>query len=461
MIKTARRIVARQRAEEQNRLSAAMARLGVDWSAPPSAAGAAPALQASMRLDPGTTTIKAGSTIKLIGSVTNAGAGTAYQVHGRAKSDDYSFDEVELAFGKIDPGQTREWTTHIKVPSSARDRLDLLTFDIGDARGVKATVAPLKFRIAAADRPVFAYSYQLIDDGNGDGLVQPREQHRLRVEIKNTGTGTAAETSAVLRNTSGDGVAVKKGRFELGSMAPGASKTVEFVLDITPEMSANQLMVEMQVYDAVLRESVSEKLEYRMHPASAGPSTAGGAVQLSKRDAAIREGASAGSNTVAWAGKDAVFAVTGQQGDWLRIDLGNGRPGFVTAKHASKSSARPQPAIQPNWQVTPPSLSLNIPSYEVNGHQYVLSGTASDDSHVEDVYIFVSNSDAKIDNKKVFYKSNRGSKQGAQMAFSSTIPLWPGSNHVVVVVRENDQVQSARSLYIYRNGTGSPVAAKK
>jgi hypothetical protein len=61
----------------------------------------------------------------------------------------------------------------------------------------------------------------------------------------------------------------------------------------------------------------------------------------------------------------------------------------------------------------------------------------------------------------VFYKSNRGSKQGAQMAFSSTIPLWPGSNHVVVVVRENDQVQSARSLYIYRNGTGSPVAAKK
>ncbi|HUH04955.1 MAG TPA: MXAN_5808 family serine peptidase, partial [Kofleriaceae bacterium] len=461
MIKTAKRIVAKQRAEEQVRLGAAMARLGVDWSAPPSVAGTAPALQATMRLDPGSGTIKAGSTIKLIGSVTNNGTGTAYQVHGRAKSDDYSFDEVELAFGKIDPGQTREWTSHIKVPSSARDRLDLITFDIGDARGAKAAVAPLRVRIAAADRPVFAYSYQLIDDGNGDGLVQPREQHRLRVEIKNTGTGTATETSAVLRNASGDGVAVKKGRFELGSMGPGSSKTVEFVLDITPEMSANELMVEMQVYDAVSRESVSEKLQYRMHPASAGPSTAGGAVQLSKRDAAIREGASSSSNTVAWAGKDAVFAVTGQQGDWLRIDLGNGRPGFVTADNASKSTARPQPTIQPNWQVTPPSLSLNIPSYEVTGHEYVLSGTASDDTHVEDVYIFVSNSDAKIDNKKVFYKSNRGAKRGAQMAFSSTIPLWPGSNHVVVVVRENDQVQSARSLYIYRNGTGNPVAAKK
>jgi hypothetical protein len=37
------------------------------------------------------------------------------------------------------------------------------------------------------------------------------------------------------------------------------------------------------------------------------------------------------------------------------------------------------------------------------------------------------------------------------MDFSSDIPLWPGSNQVTVVTRENQDVKSIQTLYLYRD----------
>ena len=69
-----------------------------------------------------------------------------------------------------------------------------------------------------------------------------------------------------------------------------------------------------------------------------------------------------------------------------------------------------------------------------------------------DAFIFVGA-------RKVFYQSNRGGKKPAELDFSARLPLWPGSNRVTVVVRENDRVQSSHSMYLYRDG-GSARAAK-
>jgi carboxyl-terminal processing protease len=75
----------------------------------------------------------------------------------------------------------------------------------------------------------------------------------------------------------------------------------------------------------------------------------------------------------------------------------------------------------------------------------------TDDTHVEDVYIFVANQGAKIDNRKVFYRSNRGGKDAKLLDFATDLPLWPGSNMVTVVARANSEVRSMKTLYIYRD----------
>jgi hypothetical protein len=45
------------------------------------------------------------------------------------------------------------------------------------------------------------------------------------------------------------------------------------------------------------------------------------------------------------------------------------------------------------------------------------------------------------------------------VAFAPTIPLWPGSNLVTVVARENDDVKSSYSMFLYRPATKAASAA--
>ncbi len=453
MLATTRRILDRTRREQDNKLAVALAALGVDWSAAVDDGASQAVLSANISLDsPGP--VKAGDTVKLNGTVTNVGTGTAYRVHARIKSEDRVFSDTELLFGRVEPGQSRSWTSFVKVPKDALDRIDVLRFELSEASGAKLSAAPIKFRITAAERPVFAYTHQLIDDGNGDGLVQRGERHRIRVTIENKGVGTAKDTTALLRNASGDEVVIKKGRFPLGELKPGSSKTVEFVVEVK-DLSEKELVVEMTVYDAVLHEAVNDKLEYPIASASAGPAAKRGTVEVKSRRADIYEGASAKSGRIASASKGTVFRITGRQGKWLRVALEDKRPGFVASVDVRKSNASaPRIArIDPHWQVTPPDVKLQIPSFETSATSYKLRGVASDETHVEDVYIFVSNRDAKVDNRKIFYRSNRNGKLTDRLDFEAKIPLWPGSNRITVVARENDDVRSSRTIYMYSSGS--------
>jgi len=437
MVKSARKLVEKRRVQEIKKLTDKLAALGVDWSAP-TGAGSASGLDARFHLDGDLKTIKAGQAIKLVATVTNNGSAPAHRVMARVKSDDtVLFDDTEMVFGRIDPGKSRTWTSFLKVQPDAIDRADHLDFELRDASGtVRSHPSPLNLRVIAAERPVFSYGHQLIDGSNGDGLIQPGESHSLRVTVKNTGKGEAAKTTAVLRNVSGSDLVLKKTRFELGSLKPGESKTVDFSFQSAASISSKEVVVEMMVYDSVLRESVIEKLKYPVRKGSAGPAALGGAARVTGKNARVFEGASADSGQIATAPRGSVFSVTGKLGDWLRLDLGGGRPGFVRAGEVSRTAGRAKlDRLSPRWQVTPPALAIEVPTFEINGQSFTLKGKATDDTKVEDVYIFVSNQDAKIENRKVFYKSNRGAAKPGQVAFAPTIPLWPGSNLVTVVAR--------------------------
>ena len=309
----------------------------------------------------------------------------------------------------------------------------------------------MRVQVAAAKRPVFAYTHQLIDGGNGDGLVQKGEQHTVRVTIKNIGDGVAASPTALLRNASGMGVELKKARVELGVLKPGESATLEFVFDVTKDLHEDEVTVEMTVYDSVLHASVVDKMVYPVRGKSDGPTEASGFAKITKDDTSIYEGASAESGKIGWADKGAGFKVIGKQGAWTKVEIEDGRPGFIATSRVSESKTRKGTAkYTTNWQVTPPSLTLQIPTYETSEATYTLSGKATDETHVEDVYIFVSNSDAKVTNQKVFYKSNRNGQHTDERSCEAEIPLSAGSNRVTVIVRENDEVKSSETLYLYR-----------
>jgi carboxyl-terminal processing protease len=461
MFDRSRPLLDRRAAIEQRKLERALSRLGVDWSPAPQGASGAPRLEGSFTIEADGGAIRAGERIVLRGEVANTGDAAAHQVLARVEEADYAlFQDVELVFGRIEPGESRTWTTQITVPQSARDRIDVLSFALRSAEEAPSRSEPLKVRVEAAPRPVFAYSHHLIDEGNGDGLIQRGERHRLRVTVRNSGEGASRDTTAILRNASGDGVLVRKGRFEIGALEPGESHTIDFLFDVTERLRASELVVEMTVYDRVLQESVNETLTYAIAAPSAGPSPRQGWARISAPQTPIFQGASSHSKPIAHAARGASFPITGEIGNWLRVELGDRLPGFVRADAVTQGrSGRADPDLEPHWHVQPPTLELSFPSYETSSPTYTLTGTVKDDERVEDVYIFISNRGAKIQNRKVFYQSNRSSPTPGELPFSAELPLWPGTNQVTVVARKNDDVRATHTVYLYRHTSNSTASA--
>ena len=71
----------------------------------------------------------------------------------------------------------------------------------------------------------------------------------------------------------------------------------------------------------------------------------------------------------------------------------------------------------------------------------------------------MSNIADKVENKKVFYKSNRSGQQTNLLEFAADIPLWLGTNRVTVVARENDEVRATHTMYLLRTKRATTAAA--
>lgn len=455
-----KKFIQQRRHEEEVKIAGALAKIGVDWN--PGQKGAEAKLAATFSTDKPQNRVAAGDVVAITGSVTNSGTGPAFQVHAHAKSDDYVFDDVELVFGKINPGETKSFTTYVKVDKNAATKVAEVEWEFTEANGARVESKPLKVVIEGLPRPQFAYTYQLIDDSdNGDGLLQLGESFRLHVTVRNAGQGKSHRTTASLRNASGDGVIVNKGRFEFEDGIPaGDARTLDFTFDVKREFRQDELVLELTVYDSALREGVTEKLKFPLREAGAGPQAASGMVKVKAAGVPVREGAAMDSPVIGTAKKGALFRVTGKLGDWVRVEVEPGRPGFLPAASvASANGAATAGAFAPVWQVTPPTVTVQTPSLETTDGRFSLKGTAADDNHVEDVYILVSNRQAKIDGKKVFYRSNRGARSQTRLDFSADIPVWPGNNMVTIVARENNEVRSTQTIWVYRAGGPSQRAA--
>lgn len=457
MIKAVRTLLAQRRTAEDGKLAAALSKLGIDWSAPPAPAEPPAALTATVTFDlPGP--LAPGAKVAMTATVTNRGAGPAYRVHLRAHADDGIFDDDELALGKIAPGQTRTFTSWVEVPKDSIRRVDRVTFDLSEARGATAAVAPLSIAVEAAPRPTFAYSHQLIDEGNGDGLLQRRERHRMRLTIKNTGDGAATEATAVLRNASGAGVQLDSSRMELGALPAGAEKTVEFAFTVQPDLTGDTATIELVIYDAQVGAQSGEKLKFPVLSAGAAVIAAGGVVEAKSAGLEVREGASADAAVIATAAKGTRWKVLGQVGPWTKIELDTGAPGFVSSRSVTKTSGKPSGAVAIRYQVTPPRIAVSSPVAETTADRLALRGLVTDDTHVEDAYVFVANANAKIETRKVLYRSNRGGADPRQLALDGDVPLWPGSNVITIVARENADVKAISTMVVYRDAPSTAAA---
>ncbi|MEE9382735.1 MAG: MXAN_5808 family serine peptidase [Nannocystaceae bacterium] len=448
-----------QSAQQNARIAESLALRNIDWaSGTTPATGTSAKLQVTIKTDRPGNVIRGGEVGLLTVTVTNTGDAPAYRVRSISDSDYNYFDERELLFGKISPGEAKSASLKLSVSAHELSRSDRIDFHFSEQFGAVVASSRNFIDVSAEGlpRPLFAYGYQVLDDptlskgivGNGDGALQVGEKVKLRVEVRNTGEGAALDTWIHLRNFYGETIFLNTGREHIGKLDPGqiASATFDFEVrkaDDTPKL---QLTVTDNKMGQVLSEKILFPIQADTPVLEGGPDGAITNVDIDlfssmHDDARIIARAPAGSKLI----------TRGVVDGWTRIHLGD----HIAFARSSDLSAIPKPrhadAVQSVLAVSPPRIAL-VGTITQTDHDTVhLSGVATDDDALRDVFISVANRsrDPFGSPQKVFYQAAAVPSSG-RLEFAADVPLEPGNNLIEIYARENDEVIGSQRLWVLR-----------
>lgn len=463
MLEDAVPVIEAVRDQELQKATEELGRIGVDWAAGTDQ-GASP-VRVEVETLAGTDERpgapgRAGQPYAIRVRVTNTGEHPLFQLQAATASDYRLFDDRELVFGRVDPGQTREWTTTLgvcssegqtrecRLPRDVSDRADGIRIEFSEAHGHAPDAAEVRTTVRALARPQFAYTMQVADDleGNGDGRIQRGEHGSVFVRVKNVGPGQSFATHANLRNLSGRGVLLRAGRFRIDNMQPGEERLVRFTFEVLEDFGRDEVKLGVSVYDADLRESITEDLEIPLAAApTSNPSRANGNVTLGEgailRSHAAADASSIGSVT----GGTLSLPRQASYNGFTRVALADEQVAWVADSELSPGAGRGGQVSFALRQRAPAIELASAPDLVTRSNTIDLRGAARDDHRVRDLYIFSGA-------RKVFYLSNGHGDHPGETPFHAEVPLTPGINYVTIFARESDDVVSRRLLVIRRDG---------
>ncbi|MBI2396025.1 MAG: PDZ domain-containing protein, partial [Deltaproteobacteria bacterium] len=355
LIKKARGFLETYKSEELKKIADDLGKHGVDWSDDGNKQGF-DASKISVTVEPSKAggEVVAGEPLEIKVTVTNNGTVPLYRLRAQTKADAGIFDGKEFVFGRVDPGKSRSWTTPMgwcetegykpgstaiapkdaprvcRVPKDAHTRADAIKIKFEEAHEHVPAEAVVKTTVKALARPSFAYSFQIVDDveGNGDGALQIGERASVWLTVKNIGQGKSFDTEASIHNLSGEGLLLRDARFDVSNIAPGDEKRVRFTFDVMPALKDNEAKLQLSIRDADLRETASERIVSPIRPAL-GVGKSGGTFKADNSAIGLLEYPSAAFRPFGELPKDGILAITGSLtvggAEWLRVDLGGGR----------------------------------------------------------------------------------------------------------------------------------------
>jgi carboxyl-terminal processing protease len=263
--------------------------------------------------------------------------------------------------------------------------------------------------------------------------------------VKNVGKGRSYETQANLRNLSGDGILLHDGRFDLPSLAPGDVRKVAFTFDVEPQLTDNEAKVELTVADRDLREVATEKVKIPVE-APVALAAQQGAVKVGSQPAVLLDEPEPTGHVFGRLASGTVIGRLAKAGDYVKVDLGQGRFGFVSSKAVSDGGT-PSGAVafEDVYSHAPPLVEVASAALATRDSHMKISGVASDGTRLLDTYIFVGS-------RKVFYRSNQGAKDASKEPFDIDAPLRPGVNVINVFARESPDTIGRKTIIVRRDG---------
>jgi carboxyl-terminal processing protease len=463
--------------EEVVKAAAELAKLGCDWTEPPSATAPGPDpkdFEVKAETDRPGNEVTAGGTMSVRATVKNNAKTPVWRLRAVTKSDNPYFDNKELIFGKIEPGKAKTAAAPLgwcdvegrkigstaaipkgakrvcTIPKEAPTRADRVTLRF-DAPGEHAPPPiELQTTIRELPRPAFAYAFQFADNGpgsNGDGRLQRGEGVSVYLTVKNVGKGHSFETQANIRNLSGDGVLLQAGRFDISNMNPGDVRSVAFTFQTQPQLANGEAKLDLIVGDRDLGEYASEKVKFAVEPALAIVEERA-ALKAGPQGAMLLEAPQAGARSFGRLAPGTVVNKLGRAGDIVKVDLGNRRFAFAPAAQlVDAAGATPSDvvAFETSFAHAPPAIDLKAEALAVRGGKVKVTAVVTDAASLLDGYMFVGS-------RKIFFQSQQGAADPKTMRVELDASVRPGMNAITFIARHSADTTARRVVIVRRDG---------
>ena len=113
-----------------------------------------------------TPSVQAGNVASLRVTIRNTGKGTLYRLKGLTVSSNPKFNNRELKFGKIEPGESRTALVSFKLDKLMQTQELPIGIRFGEHNGHVPENIAVKLNVFEVPRPRFDYAYHIIDGGD-------------------------------------------------------------------------------------------------------------------------------------------------------------------------------------------------------------------------------------------------------------------------------------------------------
>ncbi len=250
LLAAAQGVVAKAGAEEEQKIGAALAARGIDWSA-----GAAPAQAALVAHIPQEQVLKAGEKAGITIAVTNPGPAPLHRVWGRTQSANPLLRNLDFAFGAIGPGETREWTAQLEVPGAVDARWDTLSLKLMAGATDVTTAAGGSFQTATRPAPEYAYRYTVTDENladasrSGDGRLEEGERALVSVEVTNRGQAASPLVEVNLSADEKEELYLEEARRKIETLDAGQTHTAALSFKVVRPLESGKVKVLLSFSD--------------------------------------------------------------------------------------------------------------------------------------------------------------------------------------------------------------------
>jgi len=456
MLHASRVYVQEKQKKEEERIRKAIERRGIDWSP-----GKRPEnLLLGGKLEPtASMQLRGNQEFLLKLNVHNKGGLPLKRVRAWTESDNFFLDRREFLVGAVAPGQTAVATLKLTVPAETYSRRNLVNIHLEDDEGPLPIQLQGEVSFVELPRPLFAFDLQTVDNCascNQDGRVQSGETVSLFVNVTNLGAGKALSTVATIKNLGDAAVFIEQGRFKLGELSPGQTKTAKFILRAKPARTQLSLPLQLIILDETLMESAIQKIQIPIEqPISLNRVSQ---VHRAKPQAQLFSSADT-TSALAQFHQPTPVLVEAQSDLVARVRWNQERFAFIplnqlelsTSKEGAKEDLSEALKFLPHF--LPPVISLNVEpgagGLVTTADDFLLSGSIQHPKLL-DMFILVND-------QKIFFKSNP--LNSSQLEFSARIPLKHGDSGISVIARGSEDFASRKTFFIRKDKAEEALAS--